>query len=239
MPASRDPSIYRSLRNGIDVAEASKKSLRSWPWSLAKLSFSIAALCASLATLSCSPAALTSRLATLSASLATLCRTLATLSVNVASLSPSLAGLTPSIRRAESQPCDAESQPRGAEYQADGAESQPREADSQRRDADLGVCSHMCIERQPAEPCEVLRPVDGRQPRQACWHTMKRTTVKSPDDRDTKPRRESVAAKVTRKAIGSHLGSTAPRRLIAAKAGRSGRHDTARRIEEIIRRDSS
>ena len=72
---------------------------------------------------------------------------------------------------------------------------------------------------------------------------MKRTTVKLPDDLDTRlrheaARRESTVAEVTREAIEIHLGGATRRRLIAAKAGRSGRHDTARRIEEIIRQEA-
>ncbi len=72
---------------------------------------------------------------------------------------------------------------------------------------------------------------------------MKRTTVKLPDDLDTRlrheaARRESTVAEVTREALEIHLGGDARRRLIAAKAGRSGRHDTARRIEEIIRQEA-
>src|SRR5258708_988011 len=41
MPASRDPSIYRSLRNGVDVAGHRKKSLRSWHRSIATPASSI------------------------------------------------------------------------------------------------------------------------------------------------------------------------------------------------------
>jgi len=71
---------------------------------------------------------------------------------------------------------------------------------------------------------------------------MKRTTVKLPDDLDTRlrheaARREVTVAEVTREALEIHLRGGARRRLIAAKAGRSGRHDTARRIEEIIRQE--
>ena len=71
---------------------------------------------------------------------------------------------------------------------------------------------------------------------------MKRTTVKLPDDLDAKlrheaARRRGTISEITREAIEIHLGS-AKRRLIAAKAGRSGRQDTARRIEEIIRREA-
>jgi hypothetical protein len=49
-------------------------------------------------------------------------------------------------------------------------------------------------------------------------------------------RRESTVANVIRQAIEIHLAD--PRRLIAAKAGRSGQRDTARRIEEIIRQNA-
>jgi predicted DNA-binding protein len=71
---------------------------------------------------------------------------------------------------------------------------------------------------------------------------MKRTTVKLPDEIDARLRHEasrrgSTIAEITREAIEAHLGG-GRRRLIAAKAGRSGRRDTARRIEEIIRREA-
>jgi predicted transcriptional regulator len=64
--------------------------------------------------------------------------------------------------------------------------------------------------------------------------------VKLPDDLDAKLRHEaarrgSTVADVTREAIEAHAGEVSRRRLIAAKAGGSGRRDTARRIEEIIR----
>lgn len=72
---------------------------------------------------------------------------------------------------------------------------------------------------------------------------MRRTTVKLPNDLDAKLRHEaarrgSTIADVTREAIEAHVGGVARRRLIAAKAGRSGRRDTARRIEEIIRQEA-
>lgn len=72
---------------------------------------------------------------------------------------------------------------------------------------------------------------------------MKRITVKLPDDLDAKLRHEaarrgSTIAEVIREAIEIHVGGVARRRLMAAKAGRSGRRDTARRIEEIIRREA-
>jgi len=71
---------------------------------------------------------------------------------------------------------------------------------------------------------------------------MKRTTVKLSDDLDAKLRHEAARrgttiADITREAIEAHVGGVARRRLIAAKAGRSGRRDTARSIEEIIRQE--
>jgi len=68
---------------------------------------------------------------------------------------------------------------------------------------------------------------------------MKRTTVKLPDELDARLRHEAeqrgtTVSDITRQAVESHLGA-GRRRLMAAKAGRSGRRDTARRIEEIIR----
>jgi predicted transcriptional regulator len=69
---------------------------------------------------------------------------------------------------------------------------------------------------------------------------MRRITVKLPDDLDAKLRHEaarrgSTIGEVTREAIEAHVGGIAGRRLMAAKAGRSGSRDTARRIETIIR----
>jgi len=64
---------------------------------------------------------------------------------------------------------------------------------------------------------------------------MKRTTVKLPNDLDAKLRHEaarrgSTIADVIREAIEIHAGGAGPRRLIAAKAGRSGRRDTRRAV---------
>ena len=72
---------------------------------------------------------------------------------------------------------------------------------------------------------------------------MKRTTVKLPNDLDAKLRHEAARrgntiADVIREAIEAHLGGSARRCLIAAKAGGSGRRSTARRIEEIIRHEA-
>jgi predicted DNA-binding protein len=72
---------------------------------------------------------------------------------------------------------------------------------------------------------------------------MKRTTVKLPDELDARLRHEAsrrgtTVSEITREAIESHLGGRG-RRFIAAKAGRSGRRETARRIEEILRREAA
>lgn len=74
-----------------------------------------------------------------------------------------------------------------------------------------------------------------------CWHTMKRTTVKLPDAVDAKLRHEAARrsltiSELTREAIESHLGVGGKRKLLAAKAGRSGYTDTSEKIEEILRR---
>jgi predicted transcriptional regulator len=71
---------------------------------------------------------------------------------------------------------------------------------------------------------------------------MKRTTVKLPDELDARLRHEAdrrgtTVSEITREAIEAHLGG-GRRRLIAAKGGRSGRQTTARRIEEILRREA-
>ena len=68
---------------------------------------------------------------------------------------------------------------------------------------------------------------------------MKRTTVKLPDDVDARLRHEAqrrgmTVSELTREAIAAHLGQPGRRRLIAAKAGRSGSADTAARVEEIL-----
>jgi hypothetical protein len=72
---------------------------------------------------------------------------------------------------------------------------------------------------------------------------VKRTTVKLPNDVDARLRHEAsrrgtTIAEITREAIEIHLSTGGRRRLLAAKAGRSGSRDTARRIEEIIRREA-
>jgi predicted transcriptional regulator len=72
-----------------------------------------------------------------------------------------------------------------------------------------------------------------------CWHTMKRTTVKLPDDLDAGLRHEAertgtTIADVTRRALESYLGAGPRRRLGAAASGHSGRSDVSERIEELI-----
>lgn len=78
-----------------------------------------------------------------------------------------------------------------------------------------------------------------------CWHTVKRTTVKLPDDLDARlrheaARRHTTVSEVTREAIEVHLGRRegGRRRMIAAAAGRSGQHDVSVRIEEILRSEA-
>jgi predicted transcriptional regulator len=74
-----------------------------------------------------------------------------------------------------------------------------------------------------------------------CWHTMKRTTVKLPDDLDARlrheaERRETTVSELTREAIEAHLGGRkSKRRLMAAGSGHSGHSDISERIEEILR----
>jgi predicted DNA-binding protein len=78
-----------------------------------------------------------------------------------------------------------------------------------------------------------------------CWHTMRRTTVKLPDDLDIKLRHEAdrrgmTISDLTREAVEAHLGAAKGRRkLLAASAGRSGSQDISVRIEEILRAEVS
>ena len=71
---------------------------------------------------------------------------------------------------------------------------------------------------------------------------MKRTTVKLPDELDSRLRREAqrrgtTISEFTREAIEAHLSGGTPRVLLAAGAGRSGQSDISERIEEILRRE--
>jgi len=68
---------------------------------------------------------------------------------------------------------------------------------------------------------------------------MKRTTVRLPDDlasrlRQEAQRRDVTVSELTRDALESYLGK---RRLGFEAAGRSGRHDIATRIDEILREE--
>lgn len=69
---------------------------------------------------------------------------------------------------------------------------------------------------------------------------VKRTTIKLDDAVDARLRHEATRRGVsmsvlTREAIEAYLGNpSAPRRLGAAGAGRSGRSDISERIEEIL-----
>jgi plasmid stability protein len=69
---------------------------------------------------------------------------------------------------------------------------------------------------------------------------MKRTTVKIPEALDARLRHEAARRGVTisdvsREALEAYLvGPPGPRRLGAAKAGRSGQTHVSERIEEIL-----
>ncbi len=73
-------------------------------------------------------------------------------------------------------------------------------------------------------------------------YTMKRTTVKIPDELDARLRREAARtgltiSEVTRAALSAYLAAPAAgqrRDLLAAGAGRSGRSDLAQNLEEIL-----
>lgn len=73
-------------------------------------------------------------------------------------------------------------------------------------------------------------------------YTMKRTTVKIPDELDARLRHEAerrglTISELTRAALESYLGSPTPgvrRHLLATGSGRSGHSDTSERVEEIL-----
>jgi hypothetical protein len=74
------------------------------------------------------------------------------------------------------------------------------------------------------------------------WHTLKRTTVKISEQLDARLRHEArrrgtTVSELTREALESYFGVGGRRRLGAAGAGRSGRHDVSDRIEEILARE--
>jgi len=73
---------------------------------------------------------------------------------------------------------------------------------------------------------------------------VKRTTVKLTDELDARLRHEAARrgttlAQLTREALEAHLavGPTGRRRLLAAKAGRSGQADVSEQIEAILRQE--
>jgi predicted transcriptional regulator len=72
---------------------------------------------------------------------------------------------------------------------------------------------------------------------------MNRTTVKLPEELDTRLRHEArrrgtTISELTREAIEAHLGATPGRRkLRAAGAGASGRTDVSDCVEEILTRE--
>jgi Ribbon-helix-helix protein, copG family len=68
---------------------------------------------------------------------------------------------------------------------------------------------------------------------------MKRTTITLSDELATALARESrrsgiSVSEVTRRALASHLGLDAPRRLPFAALGKSGHRHTARDLEEVL-----
>jgi predicted transcriptional regulator len=73
-------------------------------------------------------------------------------------------------------------------------------------------------------------------------YTLKRTTVKIPNELDARLRQEAARtgltiSEVTRAALSAYLGAPTPgqrRVLLATAAGRSGRSDLAQNIEEIL-----
>jgi len=73
-----------------------------------------------------------------------------------------------------------------------------------------------------------------------CWHIMKRTTVKLPDDLDARLRHEAdrrgmTVSELTRASIEAFVGGgDQRRRFLATGAGRSGCSDVSERIEEIL-----
>jgi hypothetical protein len=75
-----------------------------------------------------------------------------------------------------------------------------------------------------------------------CWHTVKRTTIKLPDEVDARLRHEAerrgtTVSELSREAIQSYLGIV-PRRLLGGgRVWRSGHSDVSERIEEILRQE--
>jgi predicted transcriptional regulator len=75
-----------------------------------------------------------------------------------------------------------------------------------------------------------------------CWHTMRRTTIKLPDEVDLRLRHEAerrgtTVSALSREAIQAYLDMRPRRVLAGGKAWRSGRHDVSERIEAILREE--
>lgn len=75
-----------------------------------------------------------------------------------------------------------------------------------------------------------------------CWHTMRRTTIKLPDELDVRLRHEAALRRVTistvtREAIEEHLGARGRRRLAGGRSWHSGASDVSERVDEILRRE--
>ena len=76
--------------------------------------------------------------------------------------------------------------------------------------------------RSPKFALTAVKLLSGR----ICWHTLKRTTVKLPDELDARLRHEAerrgmTVSEVTREAIETHLVGPGGKRRLGA-AGRSG-----------------
>ncbi|MGH3727370.1 MAG: ribbon-helix-helix protein, CopG family [Micromonosporaceae bacterium] len=68
---------------------------------------------------------------------------------------------------------------------------------------------------------------------------MKRTTIKIPDDIDTKlraeaARREITVSELTREIFETHFGAGKRRRFLSAASFASGHSDTSERMEELL-----
>lgn len=75
-----------------------------------------------------------------------------------------------------------------------------------------------------------------------CCHTVKRTTIKLPDELDARLRHEAARrgltiSELTREAVQRHLGAGSRRRLAGGKVWHSGQQDVSERIEEILRKE--
>jgi len=72
-----------------------------------------------------------------------------------------------------------------------------------------------------------------------CWHTVKRTTVKLPEDLDAKLRSEAArrgmtVTELTREAIETYLNGGRRRVLRSAGSFRSATGDLSTRVDEIF-----